>query len=1283
MKFIFRNTYILNSRFLHIFLISTFTVLLVSCSTEKNTLINREFHNLNAHYNVYFNGNEAMKFGIEKIETDVEEDYTKILPIFKESLSNTEKVVSSDMSLAIEKAEKLIKFHSITKPPINKNKSRSRKKAEAKSEYNRWVDDAYMMMGKAYHYKKEFPMASSTFQLVVRKYKNDPVKYDAYIWLIRSYNESERYTESQQLIETLEADEKFPKKLNGELAIVAADMHLKQQHHDEAIHYLNIGIKNIKGNKRKTRYTFILAQLYQETGKQQQALEAYKQVVRRQPDYEMLFNARINSARVSTGDGNTASLRKELNKMLKKKWNEPYFDQIYYALGNITYNEGKVDESIKLYEKSVTLSTDNVHQRALSCLTLAEVFFEKRNYVPSGKYYDSAMVIIDETYPNYESVSKKYKSLSKLVENIVTVETQDSLQQLALLSKEDLNKKIAGWIENEKKRQEELLSSEKEGDLTSNFYRANSSRMRLNNTSSSFYFYNTSTVSYGKKEFANLWGERKNEDNWRRKDKSEMIINEEGELVSEDLAEQVEIESEIRADDPLSPDYYLQDIPVTDSMMAESHLKIRDALFTSGNISKAEFNDNNLAIGCFKGLNNRYPENIYQLPSYFNLWDLYKSIGNIDSSNYYKNLIIDKFPNSNYARYLINPNFLVEEAAKRDSINKIYTLAFNSYKSRNFTSAAKYSSMVTEMNPDSSVLAKAKFIYTISTGRELGNDRFADSLKAFIKDFPKSETIELAQNIYNLLKGNNLTDYEQLVNSGYLNDIIKNNELLPQNILSNDSIESKWNKDSELLHYFIIAFPNEEEININRLKFDIANYNLDNYTSLDFEIETENLNPETKLLIVRNFNDKEDALIYFLSIVRKQDVFKTLAGKQYLNFVASNSNYREMLNEKSYADYLGFFIKNYSSITTGRFSEKDLDSPEELMARIKEDPNDELKEQGQYIVVETADSLYQPPIIKEQIFNPGYDKPFYFSVIIYQKNVSTGYLMRDLVRYNSSNNKEKRLKVIPGRLKEVTLLSVLTFRNALEALEYQKNISSKNELFSSIKDYKFETFVISEENLKKITVNENIEEFKKFYDINFIKKRPSISGKSSSVEKSKQESSSNSEEIINDKKETLTNDINEAIIKEDVDVINEPTEQVKNNVEIPAANKSDEELNLKLYELNSASMHNIMFVVPTDGTHKTLLLTYISRFNAMKYRSFSIEVTTEKIDDINTLVIAKGLGIKDKAIEYFNNLKIDQRVSMLIKDNNYKGFVISNENLQVFKQSKDITEYQKFYEANY
>ncbi len=586
------------------------------------------------------------------------------------------------------------------------------------------------------------------------------------------------------------------------------------------------------------------------------------------------------------------------------------------------------------------------------------------------------------------------------------------------------------------------------------------------------------------------------------------------------------------------------------------------------------------------------------------------------------------------------------------------------------------------MSPDSSLESKAKFIQIVSSSRDLGNNVLSDSLTYFIKKYPKSEPVTLAENILALIKDNKLTDYTQLVNSGYLSDVIKNNELLPQNYNTNDSIESKWSKDSDLLHYFVIAFPDNSDININRLKFDIANYNLDNFTSLDFEIETESLNPETRLLIVRNFDNKEDALIYFLSIVRKQEVFKTLAGKSYLNFVASNKNYREILNEKSYNDYLGFFVKNYSNITTGKFSEKELESPEELMAKLKEDPADELNEQGEYVVVETKDANYVPPVKKEQLYNSDLEKPFYYTILIYQKNVSTGYLMRDFVKYNSSVHKDKRLKVLPNRLQESTLLSVLTFKDAFVANDYLKTTAEKNELFSSIKDLKYDAFIISEENFKKLTETGNIEEWKKFYDTNFVKRRIQAPKAEEKSEIKAPESIQNKEVSASAEKEKSNiNTVSEKT--EPVKEISSPAEITQEVKSINIPEEKPKEIAVSMYGTANTSIHSLIFIVPTEGTHKTLLLTYISRFNAMKYRSFSIEVTTEKLDDINTMVLVKNIGNKEKSVEYLANLKADQRVSSLIKDNEYKGYLISNENLMMFMQSKDIGEYQKFYDANY
>ncbi len=1242
---------------------------------------------------MYFNGNEAMKMGLEKIATTVEEDYTKILPIYKESLPGTESLVKSDMDIAIEKGIKLIKIHSITKPPeSNRKQTDPRKRKDVKPEYNKWVDNAYMMMGKAYLYQKDFIRASSTFTLIIRKYKNEPVKYESYLWLVRTYTESERFNEARELIESLDGNDQFPEKLEGELAINAAELHLKQQHYEEAIQYLNIGIKKIKGNKRKIRYTYILAQLYQEMGNMEKALKTYHQVIRRRPNYTMLFNAQINSASVFSGESDVSVLRKELNKMRKKKRNEPFLDQIYFALGNIIYNEGKIDDAVDYYKKSAAASITNTHQRALSCLTLADIYFDKKKYIPSGNYYDSAMVVIEKNYPNYKAIAEKHRSLSKLVNNLVMVETQDSLQLLAALSPEDLDAKIEKWIEIEKAKMVEMEEEGLSSEYDQAYGRASSSRMRVRGGSGGWYFYNPSTVSYGKKEFGRLWGARKNEDNWRRSDKSISLTDEFGEPLEEDLSELIE-EEEVKINDRTTKEYYLQDIPNSDSLMAISHDKIRDALFNAGNIFKTEFNDYERSIECFNELNQRYPQNVYELPSYFSLWDLYETVELDDSSNYFKNEILDNFPNSNYAKYLINPNYFIEEEARKDSLNSLYNLAFNAYKNRNFKQSLNYIKQVEKMEPDTALVPKIDFIKLVSSSRGMNQKQFAKRLEEYIKKYPTSEPAILAQQISELVAEEKLSNYDEMINTGYLSEVIKNLELLPQNETSEDPFAGKWDSDSELLHYFIIAVPNDETIDINRLKYDIANYNIDHYTSLDFDIETENLNNDTKLIVVRNFNEKESALIYFLSIIRKPQVFKTLAGQKFINFIISNNNFREMLSDRNYTDYLQFFVKNYSSYTSDEFLDQELETPEELMAKLKQDDND-YTEQGEFVMIDTDDGSYVAPEPKEQVYKLDYDEAHSYVIFINEPRFRTGFLMRDFVRYNSANHRSERLRVIPYNLKEATLLLISSFDNAFSATQYFKEVTANNDLYKSLKETKYISYVVSPSNLTKLKETNNIEEWKEFYNYNYVYRKPPapvVEEIEEAITSSQQtEEIKKVEEEIKDKTNTEDKDVEAD--EEKTDSVESAELPVKDTLAIPTTRETTNEVESENvepdvdfgpYVYSAEAMHNLVYLLPSSGSNKALLTTYVSRFNAMKYRSYGLQIKSEEFDEFRSIVIISGIGNKEKAIEYFNAVSTDNRVTMSVRNVNYKSYLISIENLATFMKEKNIAEYQKFHDANY
>jgi tetratricopeptide (TPR) repeat protein len=1050
---------------------------LYGCSTEKNTAVSRAYHNLTAHYNVYFNGKESLLTGVDKINNSVEDDFSKVLPLYKSSNPTTAKAASSEMENAIIKGSKLIQSHSITKKPKRrKNRSKAYIQFASQEEFNNWIDDAYILMGQAYFYQHNFASAIENFSYVVRKFDHDPSRYTAYVWLIRSFTEQERYVEAFEIIQQMQTDEKFPKRLSGELAAATADYYAKQLSYPEGIPFLSIAAKQTRQKQDRLRYQYALAQWYQETGNPEKASQIFRDIARKNPPYKMAFNARINAAGTFTGTGNVDDLKKELRKMLRDKKNLEFRDQIYFAMGNISMKEGKKDQAKQEYTKSASMSANNLYQRALSCLTLAQIYYEEPEYKKAQSYYDSAMVVIDDKYPNYKLISDRHKNLTRLTDNIYAVEREDSLQRLAQMDEPARNALIDKWIKEIQDKEAKAKLAESSQMMDRNYFRQNESRFGLSQQQegAGWYFYNPTTVAYGKVEFERLWGKRKLEDGWRRSNKR---------TFADDNAEQAEdsllaVVAPKKTKDPKTREYYTQDLPVNDSLMSVSHGKIRNALFNAGRIFKTDFSDFPRSIQSFEDLNKRYPDNLLALSSWFELWDLYTKQNNSEKADYYKNLITSKFPDSKYSKYLLNPNYFIELEAKSDSLNRLYQKAFQEFKEGRYAEAGKVTDQILPLNPDSLLLPKIKFIKTIADGTASTRELFGKLLADYITAYPKAEPKPLAERILKLIQDSTLVDYQKLVASGYLNDKISNSELLSENKKGTDEFGGKFSYDEDLLHYFVIAYPKNNKVDLNRLKFDLANYNIDHYTKFDFDVETQNLNNDNSLLLVRSLNDKEQGLIYFRSIIKKREVFEALKNVKYVNFIVSSTNFREITADKDYAEYLKFFVKNYSQFITGDFSGELLPEPEELLAKAKQEES-LLKEKGSFVTVAPTGSGLD-------IYSDEEAGPQNFVVAVNDPKANLKPAIAAFTAHNRDQFRQANLTIQQSQVADYQLMVVSKFKTKSEAIGYFTNSVANRRLFRSLDTLGYRNFIITDANLKKLAGTKKMAEYLNFFKAKYI-----------------------------------------------------------------------------------------------------------------------------------------------------------------------------------------------------
>ena len=880
------------SKFLKYILVILIVIFGVSCSTKKNTALTRGYHNLTSFYNILFNGDESFKKGMQKLVDTYDDDFSETLPVFLYTKKEALSVIGPEMERSIKKATKLISMHSLTvKPELKNDKELTQKQKEffSKKEYNQFVDEAYLLMGKAQFYKMDYSLAKETFNYIISNYTEENTLFETRIWQARLANEEKRFRESEDILSSIENNLEFPKRLQGELYATWADFYLKQEKYAEAIEPLQKAIEFTSNKRIRTRYIYLLAQLYALTKNYTKASDEYNKVIRMNPPYKMTFNAKINRALTyQAGTGSRKDIDKQLHKMLKDDKNIEYQDQIYYALGNLYFTDNMVDEAVKYYRFSIEKSTENDRQKAKSSITLADIYYNKPDYVSAQAYYDTALLVIDTDYPDYTKIFTKSVSLTDLVQSIKTVEFEDSVLKLSTLPESQLLAIIDDLIEAEVRAEEERrleqqriaeerLNNQMESDL-----------MAMNNQGGNWYFYNPAAKSIGHKEFLQVWGNRKLEDNWRRKNKSVISF---GEITTGEEADSTgrgESTPEKVVTNPKARDFYLQYIPFTDSAKQESLKRISESLVKMGEIYSDDLKDYPKATEAYEELLKRFPSYENRLQVYYKLYSIAKIRKDIERVSLYQQKIINEYPNSNFAKLITNPNFLEEIKNQEKAIVHEYEQVYKLFNAGNYAQSFIRSQKAMENYPDHDLYAKFDYIHTISGGLKKDTLLFIIDLERLISRYPATDIAKNAQIMINYLKNSS----PQVV--------VKQNQQIARELFKPTPDEK---------HYFVFIIP--LKLNVNQLIFNIVNFNLDNFDDLKLEVKRVAAEGNKPLCVVREFTNSEEAMNYFNAIKQSEGIFKDVDPEGVTPFIISKTNYSKLMETGKTDQYLIFFKENY------------------------------------------------------------------------------------------------------------------------------------------------------------------------------------------------------------------------------------------------------------------------------------------------------------------------------------------------------------------------------------
>ncbi|MBQ7571569.1 MAG: hypothetical protein IJT19_04950 [Bacteroidaceae bacterium] len=906
--------------------------LVVSCSTKKNTPATRFYHATTARFNTVYNGQIAYIEGVEAQERGHQDDYTQLLPMLISTNKSTASMGKSNYDEAILKCEKAIKLHSIKKRPTMSNGKKLTPKAKefrARREFNPYLRHAWMMLGKAQFQKGEFIEAASTFNYIIRLYSTQPeVSSVARAWLARCYVALEWPYDAEDVLDKMRRDSITPEG-QRELTTTRAAYLIATEQYEQAIPELRKTIKNTKHKLQRSRLNFLMGQMQHELGLNDDAYKSFARVVRSNPPYELAFNARILQTEVMSGNSSKAMIKK-LQRMAKSDKNKDYLDQVYYAIGNIYLASGDTLKCIGAYEKGAEESTKSGAAKAMVLLRLSQIYWETEKYVDAQRTYAQCIAILNKEHEEYAESEWRSKALDEAAPHLDAVKLQDSLQELAKMPEGERLAAIDRVIEALKKKEKEeakkaaqngtanTANTGAQSQQTQN--RANNNTPQAATTSQNrgaWYFYNPQTVTAGKQAFQRQWGNRKNEDNWRRSNKTVATGGEFEEYNYDENTDSIaaaeqsaadEEEQRIRdslANDPHHREFYLAQIPFTEEQMAASNQLLEEGLYKGGIAVMERIQNYPYALRMLLRLLEDFPETQSKADVYYHLFLLYWRMDDNDRAQQYRTLLVDSFPEDKNAIRVANPNYERIAREGKHLEDSLYAATYDAYLANQYDEVDSNYTYHTDNFPLGQHRARIMFIRAMTYLYTGQRTEFLDLLKELVQSYSKEEIGEMAAYIVKGLQEGRLLSDDKYNAS----DIWKRRR---SDWIDGDSTQVADTLSTEryTTYNFVLAYPTNS-LDEDQLLYEMARYNFTSYMVRNFEIEVLDDNG-LSMMCIRGFLSYDEVHAYAQALYSDRHMATLLEGIRTL--LISDENLENIGKAFSFDEYKEFFDQQFAPL---------------------------------------------------------------------------------------------------------------------------------------------------------------------------------------------------------------------------------------------------------------------------------------------------------------------------------------------------------------------------------
>lgn len=895
--------------------------------------MSRGMQNLTARYNYIYNTKVMLNNHQLELAETYADNYDQVLPVYIAPEADNSQ---PNASLNIKSMDDIIKKAQL----IILEKS-----------YSNYIDDAYILLGKANFFNANYFNASEYFDYTASNYKSNLNSYtEALNWKARSLMQTRRISEASSTLDSLSPLlNQIKSKNQAEPLATMAQMSIYKNDITSAIAYLKDAIKATNQNQHKIRWTYILAQLYEKQKNDTEALANYRKVEKSNAPFEMYFNANLNRIKIKSAmSGIKTNKQDQLLALLKDDKNLEYNDQVYYQVAESYAADGDYRQAEKYYLLSIQKSTTNAYQKGRSYLSMADLNFKYfKNYLKAKSYYDSTVNTLPKNYPGYDLILKKNQNLEYLTDRYEAVTLQDTLQFIARLPEDNRMARIEAFVNP-------VVQMPATPTGTAFNYSQIAANPNSNNkavSQSSFYFSNPAAVGIGFSDFRKKWGNRKLDNNWRQSIKSS------AQETIQDIAANISgvpsnpDSTTVTADQGDLVKQYSTSLPLTPELVAKSNQKIIDAYYDIANFYLQELNDTEEAEQVYQKLLDRFPSNNHLAAIYYSLFLINKESNPARSADF-KDKILKEFPSSAYAKTILDPSFSIKQSELETAANKRYNEIFQQYEKKAYPAVIEQVDESLKTSGSSYLSPQLSYLRAIAIGRTSTADSLITAFTSITVQFPEDKLVTPLVKDHLAFITQHLSEFKDRKIA--LPESDSNEFLVPAPIKNTSATLAKtqapvntpvttqapppavqvpvqtvkvpvdqkttvpanpvkvngpFSTVTSTVYYYVIHVA-DASLTLSSSRFGIGQFNRGNYTGSNLKHQLKEFDND-QLIYVGNFSNFEDAKTYAAGIDPQLKQIMKVPVNIYTSFIISKENFDKVAGKALLNMYLEFYKNNY------------------------------------------------------------------------------------------------------------------------------------------------------------------------------------------------------------------------------------------------------------------------------------------------------------------------------------------------------------------------------------